>query len=100
MPPHAALELGLSYVKTGQMDKAKSWLEKARTDYSGFLIESLVHLRVHGALQAIRLAENKIQSPLKEKKGLFKRLSTLKSLSHSRSISNDSNDSYDTDSAF
>lgn len=53
-PPHAAMEIGLSYLTVGKLDEAKSWLHKARDNYTGFLVESLAHLRIHGALTQIR----------------------------------------------
>ena len=52
--PHAAMELGLSYMDVGNYKSSKFWLEKARDDYSGFLVETLVHLRIHGALQKLK----------------------------------------------
>jgi len=54
IPPHAALEIGLSYLDVGKLTNAKHWLLTARDHYSGFLVESLVHLRIHGALCQIR----------------------------------------------
>ena len=58
--PHAAMELGLTFLDMGNLDEAKTWLEKARDDYTGFLVETSVHLRIHGALQKLnRLKANK-----------------------------------------
>lgn len=57
VPPHAAMEIGLSYLTVGRVDEAKSWLHKARDEYTGFLVESLAHLRIHGALAGIRYNE-------------------------------------------
>lgn len=54
IPPHAAFEIGLSYLAVGQYDNAKYWLERARDHYTGFLIESLVHLRIHGAMTKLK----------------------------------------------
>jgi len=59
VPPHAAMEIGLSLLDVGQVDEAKSWLHKARDDYTGFLVESLAHLRIHGALCQIRYSKCK-----------------------------------------
>jgi tetratricopeptide (TPR) repeat protein len=79
--PHAAFELGLSYAKAEKFDDAKTWLERARTDYTGFLIESMVHLRVHGALHTIKKLESATKTP--RKPGMLKRFSmnTMKSIS-------------------
>lgn len=54
LPPHAAFELGFSHMQAGNICDAKYWLEKARNDYTGFLIESMVHLKVHAALVSIK----------------------------------------------
>jgi len=56
IPPHAALELGISYLAVGRYEDANTWLEKARDHYKGFLVESLVHLRIHGAMQRVKQA--------------------------------------------
>ena len=52
--PHAAMELGLTLLDIGKLADAKLWLEKARDNYNGFLIETAVHLRIHGALQKLQ----------------------------------------------
>lgn len=54
IPPHAALEIGLTYLAIERLSEAKKWLEKARDHYTGFLIESMVHLRIHGAMGRIQ----------------------------------------------
>jgi tetratricopeptide (TPR) repeat protein len=54
LPPHAAFELGMALMDIGDYEESKVWLEKARDDYTGFLVETLVHLRIHGALQKLR----------------------------------------------
>ena len=51
--PHAAMERGLTLIDLGRHDEAKYWLERARDKYSKFLIETIVHLRIHGALQKL-----------------------------------------------
>lgn len=88
IPPHAAFELGLTYMKVDKLDDAKLWLEKARDNYQGFLIESMVHLRVHGALQTIKKMEQTRIEATKSKRGsLFKRMSTT--LRKSNSVNSD-----------
>ena len=54
IPPHAAFELGLTHMNVKNYADAKRWLERARDHYTGFLVESLVHLRIHGALSKLR----------------------------------------------
>jgi tetratricopeptide (TPR) repeat protein len=54
IPPQAALELGLTYIDLGDHVQGKKWLEKVRDNYSGFLGESLVQVRVHGALTKLK----------------------------------------------
>jgi len=51
--PHAAMEMGLTLIDLDRLDDAKYWLERARDKYSKFLIETIVHLRIHGALQKL-----------------------------------------------
>lgn len=58
VPPHAAFERGLTLLEMGCHEEAKLWLEKARDQYSGFLVESLVHLRIHGALTKLKELRN------------------------------------------
>lgn len=45
---------GLTYIDLEEYDLAKIWLVRARDTYTGFLVESLVHLRIHGALAKLR----------------------------------------------
>ncbi|RWS06788.1 tetratricopeptide repeat protein 39B-like protein [Dinothrombium tinctorium] len=44
IPPHASLELGFTHMKLKNFVEAKRWFERATNDYSGYLIEALVHL--------------------------------------------------------
>jgi len=53
IPPHAALELGITYVEMDKLSDAKEWLEKSRSEYKGFLIEAMLHLRTHAAFREI-----------------------------------------------
>lgn len=64
IPPHAALELGIVYAEVGRLGEAKEWLEKAK-NYRGFLVEVLVHLRIHAAMREIGDRE-KLDQPPKE----------------------------------
>jgi tetratricopeptide (TPR) repeat protein len=51
--PHAALELGICYADRGNITEAKAWLRRAQDDYSGYLMESLLHLRIHALNQRL-----------------------------------------------
>lgn len=53
IPPHAALELGIVYVEMDKLEEGKEWLEKSRSEYRGFLVEALVHLRTHAAFREV-----------------------------------------------
>lgn len=53
IPPHAALELGITYVEMDRLSEAKEWLEKSRTVYKGFLVEAMLHLRTHAAFREV-----------------------------------------------
>ncbi|RWS16022.1 tetratricopeptide repeat protein 39B-like protein [Dinothrombium tinctorium] len=52
--PHAALELGITYLKWRKFDQSKAWLEKAKCGYEKFLNESIVNLRVTAALRRLK----------------------------------------------
>jgi tetratricopeptide (TPR) repeat protein len=52
--PQAAMEIGLAYLTIGKISDAREWLHRARDDYTGFMYESLAHLRIHGALLQIK----------------------------------------------
>lgn len=54
VPPHAAFELAMTYIELGNVDDGKLWLEKARDEYSGFLIEVLIHVRIHATLAKLK----------------------------------------------
>ena len=54
IPPHAAFELGLTLMNVNKYAEAREWLERARDHYTGFLVESLVHLRIHGAMSKLK----------------------------------------------
>lgn len=51
------MELGLTYMRKDEFTTAKTWLERARKDYTGYLLETLVHFRVHCALRTIKTKE-------------------------------------------
>lgn len=62
LPPHATFELGYAYMKAGDIQEAKIWLEKSRSEYSGFLIEAMIHLKVHTALLSLKRFEKSGES--------------------------------------
>lgn len=51
------MELGLTYVRSGDHESARSWLEKVRREYSGYLLETVVHFRIHCAMRTMKLKE-------------------------------------------
>ncbi len=61
MAPHAAMELGLTHLSVEQFSEARLWLDKARRDYTGYLLETIVHFRVHCAM---RIIKPKLQLPI------------------------------------
>lgn len=63
IPPHAALELGILYADMGKLVEAKEWLLRAK-NYHGFLVEVLIHMRIHAALREIGERENLAASDL------------------------------------
>lgn len=67
IPPYAALELGYTYAEKKDFENAKLWIEKARNEYSGFLVEAFVHLRAHGAMREITDTEEASQGKVNGK---------------------------------
>lgn len=55
------MELGLTHIRKEEYMVAKSWLERARKEYTGYLLETLVHFRVHCALRTIKSKEREAQ---------------------------------------
>lgn len=52
--PFAAAEMGFLSMQQQQYSKAKEWLDQARNNYRDYLLESLVHFRIHSALKSLR----------------------------------------------
>lgn len=53
--------MGIIYVEQDKLADAKEWLDKARNDYKGFLVEVLVHMRIHAAQREITDREKLLQ---------------------------------------
>lgn len=60
LAPHASFELGMTHVKMSKIDTACEWLEKAKRDYSGYLLETMVHFKVHCATRNIKVIAKEI----------------------------------------
>lgn len=56
------MELGLTYVRLNDLPAARRWLEKSRKDYTGYLLETMVHFRVHCAMRNIKIMEKQSAS--------------------------------------
>lgn len=54
------MELGLSYLRQNDFTNARIWLEKSRRDYSGYLLETILHFRVHAAIRLIKSREQQL----------------------------------------
>ena len=48
------MELGLTHLSLDELSEARLWLDRARTDYTGYLLETIVHFRVHCAMRTIK----------------------------------------------
>jgi hypothetical protein len=57
--PHACMELGLTHLRTGELEEANVWFEKAKRDYSGYLLEMMVHFRVHCGQRVLKQLQRK-----------------------------------------
>ncbi len=53
------LELGLTQLAQQNLNEAKMWFDKATNDYSGYLTENLVHIRVYAALRELGISTDK-----------------------------------------
>lgn len=58
--PHSCMELGLTCLRTNELEEANAWFEKAKRDYSGYLIEMIVHFRVHCGQRVLKNAQRKL----------------------------------------
>jgi hypothetical protein len=56
------MEIGLTQLIMNQTDLAKEWFEKAKKDYSGYITENVVHVRILSALRSIGVPSDKDDS--------------------------------------
>ena len=54
------MELGLTCLRTNELEEANVWFEKAKRDYSGYLIEMMVHFRVHCGQRVLKHIQRKM----------------------------------------
>uniref|UniRef100_A0A3B3TNU9 Tetratricopeptide repeat protein 39B n=1 Tax=Poecilia latipinna TaxID=48699 RepID=A0A3B3TNU9_9TELE len=52
--PFSLYELGLLYKQQGDFVKATSYIEKAKTNYKDYSMESRLHFRIHAALSSLK----------------------------------------------
>jgi len=52
--PHTAMELAVLKLTLGELDQSKQWIKLARNNYTGYLLETMVHFRLHAASRVIR----------------------------------------------
>lgn len=55
--PHTAMELALLKLTQGNFEESKRWIKMARNNYTGYLLETMVHFRLHAASRIIRIEE-------------------------------------------
>lgn len=84
LPPHATLELGVTLAEMKDFANARTYLEKAKTEYKGFLVEVIVHLRIHAAMREMANSEANL--------GKKSHSLTTKTLKESNSVINGSNE--------
>lgn len=53
---HASMELALLELQLGHLEEARELIKTTRANYSGYLLETIVHFRLHAASRQIRLA--------------------------------------------
>lgn len=54
--PHNLMELAIVKVELKQYDEAKKWIKLAKSNYTGYLHETIVHFRLHAASRVVALA--------------------------------------------
>ncbi|XP_022660918.1 tetratricopeptide repeat protein 39B-like isoform X3 [Varroa destructor] len=54
LPPFAAAELGYLFLKQNQFEKSREYLDMSRSQYHDYLLESLVHFRIHSAIKSMK----------------------------------------------
>lgn len=52
--PFTLFELGLLYQQQGDVTKATTYMENAKTNYKDYSMESRLHFRIHAALSSLR----------------------------------------------
>lgn len=52
--PHTAMELALLRLQQREYRDARKWIKTARTQYTGYLLETMVHFRLHAAARETR----------------------------------------------
>ncbi|RWS15602.1 tetratricopeptide repeat protein 39B-like protein [Dinothrombium tinctorium] len=70
--PNAYCELGLTLVRLNRSEEAKLCLETAKNNYTGYLMETMIHLRAHNGLRFIKQSNKNEQQV--GKRGLRKAL--------------------------
>lgn len=55
--PHTAMELATLNLSLKQHEQARNWIKLARSNYTGYLLETIVHFRLHAASRLIRLEQ-------------------------------------------
>lgn len=59
--PHTAMELAVLKLHLKQYDSARAWIKAARQNYTGYLLETIVHFRLHAASRLIRLEQHDLE---------------------------------------
>lgn len=59
--PHTAMELAVLKLHLKQYEASKGWIKSARQNYTGYLLETIVHFRLHAASRLIRLEQQDLE---------------------------------------
>lgn len=60
--PHTVMELSVLQLEQKRYNEAKRWVKVARTQYTGYLLETILHFRLHAASRAIRLELDELEA--------------------------------------
>lgn len=58
--PHSIMELAILEMSKKEYDSAKAYIKSARDEHTGYLLESIVHFRLHSTSRAIRIEQQEL----------------------------------------
>lgn len=56
--PHCLMELAIIKLASKQYDQSRYYIKMVRNEFTGYLLETIVHFRLHAASRAIKIGQN------------------------------------------